>query len=123
MVYLLESKSLVNSYNPLLNLTHNNKEIGKSSSSSSSMAATSTGAALSPPLPSSQSFNYITSGSLIIQDYNNKFVAGEFHFTYFKALFIEWNGIYLLCGNEFSNQFDETLNTGDSVALNAKVGL
>nr|CAH8832177.1 unnamed protein product [Trichobilharzia regenti] len=114
-------KSLVNSYNPLLNLTHNNKEIGKSSSSSSSMAATSTGAALSPPLPSSQSFNYITSGSLIIQDYNNKFVAGEFHFTYFKALFIEWNGIYLLCGNEFSNQFDETLNTGDSVALNAKL--
>ncbi|CAH8460482.1 unnamed protein product [Heterobilharzia americana] len=109
-------KSLVNSYNPLLNLTHNNQEIGKSPS-----GTMVTGTALSPPLPSSQSFNYITSGSLVIQDYNNKFVAGEFHFNYFKALFIEWNGIYLLCGNEFFNQSEEAANIRDNVAVNSKL--
>ncbi|CAH8477767.1 unnamed protein product [Schistosoma mattheei] len=116
-------ESLVNSYNPFLNLSYKNKDIRKSLSSSSSAVATTTnttatttaiGTTLSPPLPSSQSFNYITSGTIVIQDYNNKFVAGEFHFTYFKALFIEWNGIYLLCGNECFNQsIEETLNNKD----------
>ncbi|CAH8298977.1 unnamed protein product [Schistosoma turkestanicum] len=101
-------KSLVNSYNPFLNLSHNNKSLSSSlsSSPSSTAAATTvtTGTTLSPPLPSSQSFNYITSGTIVIQDYNNKFVAGEFHFNYFQALFIEWNGIYLVCGDECFNQ-------------------
>ncbi|RTG84233.1 uncharacterized protein DC041_0000831, partial [Schistosoma bovis] len=116
-------ESLVNSYNPFLNLSYKNKDIGKSLSSSSSAVATTTnttatttatGTTLPPPLPSSQSFNYITSGTIVIQDYNNKFVAGEFHFTYFKALFIEWNGIYLLCGNECFNQsIEDTLNNKD----------
>lgn len=119
----ISRESLVNSYNPFLNLSYKNKDIRKSLSSSSSAVATTTnttatttatGTTLPPPLPSSQSFNYITSGTIVIQDYNNKFVAGEFHFTYFKALFIEWNGIYLLCGNECFNQsIEDTLNNKD----------
>ncbi|KAH8849919.1 Vacuolar protein sorting-associated protein 11 like [Schistosoma japonicum] len=117
-------KSLVNSYNPYLNLSHNNKDIGNSLSSSATITTTTTatGTTLSPPLPSSQSFNYITSGTIVIQDYNNKFVAGEFHFTYFKALFIEWNGIYLLCGNEcFDRSTDDTLNIDASATMTSRL--